>query len=125
MTRAAPVEAGIPHLMTVADAAAALGVPEKSLLRAARDYGHLVQVGRALRIPSAELQELVQKCRCQGKAPASSSDSAPGAPPSGSSKTPGSPSVARAQATVSKLKSLSRRTSGSGTGQVVPLLPVK
>ena len=38
-----------PVLLTIAAAAARLGLPEKSLLRAAELHGHLVRIGRAVR----------------------------------------------------------------------------
>lgn len=111
----------LPKLITIDAAAAMLGVPAKSLLRAAKDHGHLVQVGRAVRIPSAEIEELINKCRCQEKAPASSSANDPVEMPSGSSRIPANQSVARAQAAASKLKSCSRNTSGAKGGKVVRL----
>ena len=43
-----------PRLLPISEAAELLGLPEKSLLRAARNHGHLVQVGRAQRSMESE-----------------------------------------------------------------------
>ena len=109
------------RLLPIADAAALLGVPEKSLLREAEKHGHLVRVGRAARILESELGELIDKCRSQPKAPASSCAEEADARPSGSSKTQASPSAALAQEAANMLKSLSRNTSGKRTAEVVRL----
>jgi len=109
------------RLLAVTEAAEILGVPAKSLLREAERHGHLIHVGRSVRIKETELEELIEKCRSQPKAPASSSAPEPDARPSGSSKTPASLSAARAQATAEMLKGLSRTTSPRKGGKVVPL----
>lgn len=110
-----------PILLTLSDAAARLGLPERSLLREAERHGHLVRVGRALRIPEAELGELIAKCRCQARVPASCSESGKDARQSGASSTRGSPSVQRAQEIADRLKSRLPTTSPGKTAQPVQL----
>ena len=110
-----------PRLLPISEAAALLDVPEKSLLREAEKHGHLVRMGRALRILESELGELIDKCRSQPKAQDCSSENAPDAPPSMSSKIVASQSAARAQRTADKLKKLSRNTSRAKSAKVVPL----
>ena len=54
-------------LLTIAEAAAQLGVPKASLRSAAERHGYLVRIGRALRLDPSALPELIAKC--QGKPP--------------------------------------------------------
>ena len=110
-----------PRLLPVAEAAAMLGLPERGLREAAERHGHLVRVGRAVRIMESELGELLDKCRSQPKAQDCSSDAAQDARPSGSSKTRANPNAAQAQQIAERLKSSSRNTSQPGTAAVVPL----
>lgn len=112
------------RLLTIPEAAEALGLPAQSLLRAAEQHGHLVRMGRAVRILESELGELIDKCRCQPKAPASSSGNEKDAPPSMPSRTD-PPKSARAQEIADKLKSASQNTSPPRTGELVPLRPAK
>lgn len=56
-------------LLTIKDAAAFLNVPAKSLLDVATREGHLIRVGRAVRIRADEIEELVEKCRCRPASP--------------------------------------------------------
>lgn len=109
------------RLLPIPEAAAILGLPERSLLRAAEQHGHLVRVGRALRLLESELPELIDKCRSQPKAHALSCDPAPVAPPSGLSRTPANPNAAQAQRIADKLKASSRNTLAAKRGEVVPL----
>lgn len=113
----------LPPLLTVREAARDLGVPETALLRAARVHGHLVQIGRAQRIPADELGELIDKCRCPPEARASHSGDAAAEPRSGSSATPASQSAARARGIAARLKGSSRTTSRREGGEVVPIPP--
>lgn len=109
------------RLLPISEAAAMLGLPEKSLMRAAERHGHLVRVGRAVRILESELGELIDKCRCQPKGQDFSFESAPVANPSLSSRIVANQSAARAQRTADKLKTLSRNTSQGKSAKVVPL----
>jgi hypothetical protein len=109
------------RLLPIPEAASLLGVPEKSLLREAERHGHLVRVGRAVRIMESELGELIEKCRSQPKVPASCSESAQDASPSTSSRIAVSQSVARAQQIADKLKSCSQTTSRGKAAEVVRL----
>ncbi|WP_127109885.1 helix-turn-helix domain-containing protein [Pararhodobacter zhoushanensis] len=116
----------IPKLLTAAEAAHLLGVPEKTLLRVAEETGHLVAFGRAKRIPADELKELIEKCRSPAKAPASISDAVKAEQASMSSLTQAQPSIQRAQATFDRLKQSSRGTlpkSSATRAGVVPLRP--
>lgn len=114
-----------PRLLPIPEAAAMLGLPERSLLREAKRHGHLVQVGRAVRIWESELKELIDKCRSQPEAHGSCSESAPVENPSGSSRIAASQSVARAYQIADKLKSCSRNTSRAKTGKLVRLPQAK
>lgn len=58
-----------PRLLSIPEAANILGVPEASLMREAQRHGHLIRVGRAVRILESELDELVDKCRTRPKSP--------------------------------------------------------
>lgn len=109
------------RLLTVPEAAEILGLPQRSLLREARRHGHLVQVGRAQRIPEHELAELIDKCRSQPKGRASSSDDDQDANPSGSSRTAALQSAAQARQIVAGLKSRLPNTSPLARAAVVPL----
>ena len=109
------------RLLPIADAAAILGVPEKSLLREAEKHGHLVRVGRAVRILESELGELIDKCRSQPKERASSCVEEKDARPSGSSRTRASPSAAQARQIAAALKASSRNTSARKPAEVVRL----
>ena len=115
----------IPVLLTPAQAAERLGLPAESLLREAAKHGHLVMVGRAKRIPESELGELIEKCRCQPKVPASTFENAKDNPVSGSSLTAtkqgGASRSAHALTIANKLKSNSLTTSRGKTAEVVPL----
>lgn len=116
MTRVQP-----PVLLTIEEASERLRLPAQSLRSAAEAHGYLVRVGRSVRIVESELAEIVEKCRCQPKARASSSENEKAETPSGSSRIRGSQSVARAQQIAEKLKTSSRNTSRGKPGEVVPL----
>lgn len=111
----------VPRLLPLSKAAAMLGLPEKSLLREAEKHGHLVRVGRAVRILESELGELIRKCRSKPKGPASHCESGQGETPSGLSRTPVNPNVAHAREIAAKLKSSSRNTSARKPAEVVQL----
>lgn len=114
----------VPNLLTPEAAAELTNLPKASLLRVAEEHGHLIRIGRVVRIPEDELGELINKCRCQRKEPASPSGAARAEIPSGSSRTPVS-SSAHAQQIAAKLKSRSPNTSGGRAGRVVPLAQKK
>lgn len=107
----------LPPLATLPEAARELGVPVGSLRREAERLGFLVRVGRSLRIARADYQGIITACRESARAPASSS----GATAAGISATPAGCSLARAHETAERLKRLSRATSRSAGGQLVPL----
>ena len=111
----------IPRLLPIPEAADLLGVPAKSLLRAAETHGHLVRMGRSIRVVEDELGELIDKCRSQPKARASFCDDAQDDQPSGSSRIRVNPSEAQARQIAARLKSRSRNTSRESTAEVVPL----
>ncbi len=52
-----------PSLVTIAQAAADLGVPMGSLRTAAEQHGYLIHMGRAVRIDPSCYKELIHKCR--------------------------------------------------------------
>ncbi|MET4684882.1 hypothetical protein [Brevundimonas faecalis] len=53
----------MPTLLTIEEAAERLAVPYKSLRRAAVQHGHLIRIGRAIRIDADMLPDLVARCR--------------------------------------------------------------
>lgn len=53
----------MPTLLTIEEAAQKLAVPYKSLRRAAVEHGHLIRIGRAIRIDADSLPDLVARCR--------------------------------------------------------------
>ena len=62
-------------LITLEEAADRLGgIPLKSLRRVAVTHGHLVKIGRAVRIDEARLSDLVDQCRQPPVRPYTSSD---------------------------------------------------
>lgn len=99
-----------PRLLSIREAASMLGVPEQSLMRVAEQHGHLVRVGRAIRIVESELGELIDKCRSKPKTTASLSCVAEVAPLSGSTIS-ASQSTERALAAARRLRSLKRNPS--------------
>ena len=104
-------------LLTIDEAAQALGVPAGSLRTAARTHGFLIRMGRAIRIDPSDLQELIRSCQDSRKDPDSTATSTR----SGVSATMGGNSSQRALETAAKLKLLSRDTSPRRTdrpGQV-------
>lgn len=107
-------------LLPIDEAARQLGVPAKSLQSAAAKHGHLIRVGRAVRIPQDELEELVNKCRCRGEVQDFYSGPDQADPPSMSSKTLDAAKSAQAQEIADRLKSPSRTTSPRKTAEPVP-----
>ena len=95
------------RLLTVEEAARALGVPKGSLQTAAANHGLLVRMGRAVRIDPDSLEDLIAKCREKPPEPAFTGEPIS---KSGSSATPDAPTNRQAQATVAMLKNYSRRT---------------
>lgn len=62
-------------LLTLEEAADRLGgIPLKSLRRAAVAHGHLVKIGRAVRIDADRLPDLIDQCRQPPVRPFTSSD---------------------------------------------------
>ena len=114
-----------PRLLTFADAAQELGVPAKSLRAVADKHGKTVMIGRTPRLHPDDLGELIELCRCQPRALASSCESEKDARPSMPSRTRATPSVQQAQGTADKLKSFSRITSPASSAKVVPLARTK
>ena len=55
----------MPRLLTIAKAAAELGVPQGSLVAAARKHGLIVKMGRARRIDPNDFPELIKQCQDQ------------------------------------------------------------
>ena len=111
------LERSMPKLLTVAEAAAELGVPPGSLRTAARKHGLLVRIGRAIRIDPTTLPELIELCRDQPK------DLACSAAPteSGTSVTPAGNSSRQALEVAARLKARSRSTSRKSTDRPAPL----
>ncbi|WP_380710870.1 hypothetical protein [Sinirhodobacter huangdaonensis] len=109
-------------LLTIEAAAAELGVPMRSLRNAAETHGYLVRMGRAVRIEKDSLGELIQKCRDQQKAHASTSS--PTAR-TGISETPDSQISQRAASAAQMLKKPSPPTSRPRDGKVLPLTRTK
>ena len=104
-------------LLTIDEAARELGVPAGSLRTAARKYGYLIRMGRAIRIDPTDFPELIRSCQDSRK----DRDSTATSTRSGVSATMVGNSSQRAQETAAKLKLLSRDTSprrADRTGQV-------
>ena len=108
-------------LLTLTAAAMRLGVPEKSLLAKAEEHGHLIRIGRAVRLREDELEELIDKCRIPAKARASTCENEKAETRSMLSSTATAQSSQRARATSESLKRLSRPTSKGNAASVVPL----
>ena len=102
----------MPSLLTIPEAADHLGVPVRSLRRAAETHGLLVCIGRAVRIDRDRLPELIAKCQSEPKAPAYT-----GTLPaeSGSSEIAADQRLRQAQTTAQRLKAHSRPTSPTAT----------
>jgi len=113
------------RLLTIPEAAEQLGVGQAGLARVAKEHGFLIVIGRDRRIDADELGELLERCRCPPKVPASSCERERDERPSTPSRTRVNPNAAPARATAERLKSLSRNTSPKKTGQVVPLARTK
>ena len=112
----------ISPLRRIPDVAKELDVPPGSLRNAAEEHGFLVRVGRAIRIDSDTLPELIERCRDKPKAPASSS--APTA--SGTFRdTGGKIRHNEALETAAKLKERSRSTSPPSTDRPGKLHRIK
>ena len=101
------------RLLTIDEAAAELGVPKGSLRNAAERHGFLVRMGRAYRIDPETLPELIERCRENPQAHASTFT------PRGSFTTSATEpnSSQRALEAAEKLKQHSRGTSPKGTGR--------
>lgn len=95
------------RLLTIDEAAQALGVPAGSLRTAARTHGFLIRMGRAIRIDPSDLQELIRSCQDLQQ----DRDSTGMSPRSGASATLGGNSSQRALETAAKLTRRSRDTS--------------
>lgn len=101
----------IPKLLTFEQAAAELNVPKEALRAAADQHNKTIRIGRALRLDTDDLRELVRLCQGKPKALASSGETAAkqAGNPTGKSET--DPSVSHvAQTIASSLKKSSRRT---------------
>ena len=109
------------RLLTIDEAAAALGVPKGSLTTAAKQHGFLVKMGRALRIDPDDLQELVRQCRTtpkdHGSIAVETAERTSSATETDSSQ--------RALETAAKLKRLSRGTSRRETDRPGQLRRIK
>lgn len=103
------------RLLTIDEAAERLGVPRAALRSEAERHGYLVRMGRAVRIDPNDLEELVDKCRDQVKAPDLS-----GARMASTASVTGNDACQRARETAERLKASSRRTSPNGTGPMAP-----
>ena len=109
------------RLLSIPEAARALGVPEASLRSAAERYGFIVRMGRSVRVDSQQFDQLVRKCQDAPRAPASTGEShAMTGAGSGSSATP-EPKLQPAQQIADMLKKPSRPTSPGKPGGVVAL----
>jgi hypothetical protein len=109
-------------LITIAEAALLLNnVPVKPLAATALAHGFIVRIGSSQYLVKAELEGLIEKCRCQPKDQDYSHASDPVETLHGLLKTPAVSRSAHAQATAAKLKSNSANTSRARTAQVVLL----
>ncbi len=60
----------VERLLSIPEAARALGVPKESLRRAADTHGKTIRMGRAVRLHPDDLEELIELCRVVPKVPA-------------------------------------------------------
>lgn len=104
-------------LAKIPEAAVELGLPAKTLRREAERLGFLVRFGRTLRIARADYPRIIEACRENGQARASSSAETG----VGTSATPAACRSAPAREIADRLKRRSRATSPSAAGQLVPL----
>ena len=108
-------------LLRIEEAAKILDVPVASLRTVAHEHGFIIRMGRALRIESDRIGELIEKCRvgqraqgCTGE-PQAVTESR-----SGKSETD-QREFRPAQIAARKLKKPSPRTSNENIAQLVPL----
>lgn len=106
----------LPPLATLPEAARELGVPVGSLRREAERLGLLIRMGRAIRVARADFGELIEGCRENPRAPASSSGAT-----ADSTCAMALSSSQRAREIAERLKRSSRATSRSAGGQLVRL----
>ena len=114
----------LPRLLDVAEAAAAINVPVKSLESAAEKFGYLYRIGRSKRLHPDEIEELLLRCRKDPKDRACTGEKGPTVKASGKSGTPKTDveSANRpARQSAQKLKSRSKTTSPENAGEVVRL----
>lgn len=106
------------RLLSIDEAADRLNVPTSSLKTVLDRHPQFrIKMGRAVRISTDDLGDIVEACREKPKAPGSTGGKHPGAEKaSGSSSTPASPSGRPAQAIGAKLTSRSLPTSQKGKG---------
>lgn len=106
----------LPPLCTLTDAAKHLGIPKASLQTAAEKHGYIVRMGRAIRIETDRLGELVKKCRDQQRAQGSTNTSTG---QNGISSTPELSPAQRAAQIAERLKNPSPATSRTAGGTVL------
>ena len=109
------------RLLTIDEAAAALGVPVASLRTAAEQHGFLIRMGRAIRIDPDTLPELCEKCRDHPRPP----ESIAGAIPDTGSSATKADSIQLARETSAKLKQRSKGTSPKRNGPPAQLRRIK
>jgi hypothetical protein len=112
------------QLLTIDDAAREWGIPKAPLLRAAEKHGYLIRFGRSSRIYAREIPELIEKCRCPQKVPASSCEKEKGENLPLSSRML-APKSAQARQIAEQLKSTLPNTSRPKTAAVVRLKHAK
>jgi len=106
-------------------AAARLGVPKESLRRVADDLGMTIRMGRFVGLYRDDLKELIEKCRVEQKAPASTGETNPDKNRIGKSETQGTCGSQPALSAAKRLRSNSRTTSAGKHAQVVQLTRLK
>lgn len=112
--------AQIARLLQIEEAARMIGVPVASLRRAADAHGKTIIMGRAVRLHPDDLEDLVDLCRVDPKAPDSTGDKTA---KSGKSETPVPCQSRPAQDAAKKLKDNLRTTSPASIGQVARFAP--
>lgn len=104
------------NLGTIDEIASEIGVPKKSLQKAAERHGYLIRIGRALRLDRNQITELLKKCQDPPKEPDSTSSLTDR---TGTSATRGNPTGQRAAQAVQMLKKRSAPTSPPRDAQVL------
>ncbi|BAQ69416.1 pepSY domain protein [Rhodovulum sulfidophilum] len=111
----------VERLLSIPEAARALGVPKESLRRAADTHGKTIRMGRAVRLHPDDLEELIELCRVDPQVLAFTGGKGATVNPSGKSETRAASESRPARAAAQMLKRSSRPISSEKTGRLARL----